>query len=121
MNVGGGLLFARDCAGMLNRSMGTVTALPNSRSQPFWEDMGASEHMVQIYGGDAAFLAALEGFVASALQAGESAIVIATAAHLHAIEKRLRDAGVDVEASRGEDRYQGLLAEEVLARILEDR
>jgi hypothetical protein len=101
--------------------MGTVTALPNSRSQPFWEDMGASEHMVQIYGSHGAFLAALEGFVSSALQARESAIVIATAAHLHAIEKRLRDAGIDVAAARAEHLYQDLLAEEFLARILVDR
>jgi hypothetical protein len=101
--------------------MGTVTALPNARSQPFWDDMGASEHMVQIYGTHGAFLAALEGFVASALRDGESAIVIASAVHLHALEKRLRDAGHDVEAARAEHRYQGLLAEEILARVLVDR
>src|SRR5436190_1166132 len=83
-----------------HRSMGTVTALPSSRSQPFWEDMAASEHMVQIYGSHGAFIAAIEGFVASSMRGGESAIVIASAVHLHALEKRLRDADLDIEAAR---------------------
>jgi hypothetical protein len=58
------------------------------------------------------------GFVGAGLAAGDAAIVIATPAHLHGIEMRLRNRGVDVEAARGEDRYVPCLADETLDRFM---
>lgn len=98
--------------------MGTITALPHQHTQIFWGEMAPCEHIVQIYGDDSVFFDALEGFVASALRNGESAIVIATAGHLHTIEKRMRDHGIDVEAAREQNRFVPRLAEEVLERFM---
>jgi hypothetical protein len=98
--------------------MGTVTALPQARA--FWGEMAPCEHVVQIYGDDSVFIDGLEGFVGNALRNGESAIVIATAAHLHALEKRMRDRGVDVAAARAEKRYVDRLAEDTLERFMVD-
>ena len=92
--------------------MGTVTALPQAKA--FWGEMAPCEHVVQIYGDDAVFIDGLEGFVGNALRTGESAIVIATSAHLHALEKRMRERGVDVAKARAENRYVDRLAEETL-------
>ena len=98
--------------------MGTVTALPQPRA--FWGEMAPCDHIVQIYGDDNVFIDGLEGFVGNALRTGESAIVIATAAHLHALEKRMRDRGVDVARARLEQRYIDRLAEDTLDRFMVD-
>src|ERR1700687_4290731 len=94
--------------------MGTVSALPSIDHHVFWGEMAPCEHVVQIYGDDSVFLDSLEGFVAGGPRRGGRAIVIATTAHLHGLEKRMREHGVDVEKSRRENRYIARLAEEVL-------
>lgn len=98
--------------------MGTVTALPSAKA--FWGEMAPCDHIVQIYGDDAVFIDGLEGFVGNALRNGEAAIVIATAAHLHALEKRMRDHGVDVDVARAENRYVDRLAEDTLDQFMAD-
>ena len=96
--------------------MGTVTALPAARA--FWGEMAPCDHVVQIYGDDRVFIDALDGFVGNALREGESAIVIATASHLHALEARMRLRGIDVERARSENRYVDRLAEDTLDRFM---
>jgi hypothetical protein len=81
--------------------------------------MSPCEHVVQIYGEDAVFLDGLAGFVGQGLHAGEAAIVIATAFHLHGLETRLRAAGIDVEQALAESRYLPRLAEHVLERFMD--
>ncbi len=98
--------------------MGTVTALPGAKA--FWGEMAPCEHIVQIYGDDSVFIDGLEGFVGNALRNGESAVVIATATHLHSLEKRMRERGVDVERARVENRYVSRLAEETLDCFMVD-
>jgi hypothetical protein len=99
--------------------MGTVTNLKTIRSGIFWGEVAPSEHLVQIYANDDTFLDALEGFVGSGLRAGESVIVLASAAHLHDLEKRLRHGSwIDVDRARWEDRYIALLARETLDKFM---
>src|SRR5687768_15459232 len=98
--------------------MGTVTALPTNAPPVFWAEMSPCEHVVQIYGDDRVFLDGLEGFVANGLRNGEGAIVIATATHLHGLEVRMRQNGVDVGKALAESRYIPRLAEEVLAEFM---
>lgn len=97
--------------------MGTITPL---RHPPrlFSGEIAACTHLVQVYGEDGVLLHALEGFVTGALRAGDSALVIATSRHLHALEKRLREHGIDVASARKEARYIGELAEDVLDRFM---
>jgi hypothetical protein len=100
--------------------MGTVSTLPTADAHVFWAEMSPCEHVVQIYGDDRVFLDGLEGFVGNGLRNGEAAIVIATATHLHGLEKRLRQNGVDVERARAEKRFISRLAEDVLAQFMVD-
>jgi hypothetical protein len=98
--------------------MGTVTALQNPRNEGYWQDLGKCDHAVQIYGDEATFMDALEGFVGSGLRKGESVILISTAAHMHELEKRLRASWIDIDRARWEDRYIAVLASETLAKFM---
>jgi hypothetical protein len=83
----------------------------------FWKNAAPSEHVVQFYRDERILLDALEGFVGNGLRAEpahESVMVIATAGHLHELEKRLRASGIDVDRVRWQNRYFALLAEESL-------
>lgn len=84
----------------------------------FWGEIAPSEHLVQIYGNDAAFLDSLEGFVGGGLRIGDSAIVIASAEHRRALENRLVARGIDLAKARSGDQYIPLGAEETLARFM---
>jgi hypothetical protein len=74
--------------------------------------------MVQIYADEHFFMDALGGFVGAGLRRNEGVIVIATATHLHELEKRLRAEWIDVDRARWEDRYVAVLAQETLSRFM---
>lgn len=98
--------------------MGSVSQIRNPRTNAFWGELVPNDHSVQIYRDDDAFLNALEGYVGSGLRSGESVIVIATAAHLHELEKRLRGTWIDLDRARWEDRFIPVLAQETLLRFM---
>jgi len=76
------------------------------------------EHLVQFYEREGAFLDSLGDFVAGGLLHGESVIVIATAAHLGALDTRLRARNFDVDRAILQDRYIPLDAASVLAQFM---
>ena len=90
---------------------------PTPRSGAYWGSLDAREHAVQVYASDNTFLDSLEGYIAAALRNGEAVIVIATAAHLHEIEIRLRRGWINLDRARWEDRYIAVLSSETLERI----
>jgi hypothetical protein len=87
-------------------------------SDIFWGEIAPCEHLVQIYAEDGAFLDSLEGFVVGGLQSNETVIVIATDAHLAALEQRLRWRGLDVWGARGRDQYIPLDAHDTLSKFM---
>jgi hypothetical protein len=92
------------------------------RSQPgaevFWGEIAPSDHLVQIYEDDRAFMDTLEGFVIGGLRAGESVITIATKVHQKRLDERLALRGVDVATARALDNYISADAEETLSRFM---
>jgi len=98
--------------------MSTVSSVHNPRSGAFWSSLPEREHAVQIYRDDRILLDSLEGFVGTGLRSGESVIVVATAPHLHELEKRLRGGWLDLDRFRWEDRYIAVLAQETLERFM---
>ena len=95
-------------------------AADSPRTGAFWGQLRDDEHAVQVYRDEPTFMDSLESFIASGLRSGESVIVIATAAHLHELEKRLRGGWIDLDRARWEDRYVAVLAQETLARFMVD-
>jgi hypothetical protein len=89
-------------------------------TQVFWGEIAPCEHVVQIYEDDNAFLDLLEGFVRDGVLADDCVVVIATTAHLSALEDRLRMDGFNVFNLILKDQYIPLNAEETLAKFMLD-
>lgn len=89
-----------------------------SRTDVFWAELAPCDHCVQIYENDEVFLDSLEGFVADGLRTREGVIIIATTAHLGALERRLNGRGFEIDAARARDQYIALDAEETLAKFI---
>jgi|SRR6185503_16765483 hypothetical protein len=98
--------------------MNTTIEQQKTGSEVFWGEIAPCEHLVQIYADQGAFLDSLEGFVSAGLLAKEGVIVIATRAHLIALEQRLWTRGVDVSSARERDQYIPLDATDSLSRFL---
>jgi len=77
--------------------------------------VGHGDHIVQFYERDADLLATVTPYLATALRAGEVAIVIATEAHRREFEAELRAEGVDLVRARAEGRFLSLDAAATMA------
>ena len=98
-----------------------MTSISPIKTGLFWTGLARADHVCQLYPTEATFLNALESYVASGLRHGESVVVIATAAHLHALEQRLRIGNwIDIDRARWEDRYIAVLAQETLNKFMVD-
>lgn len=84
----------------------------------FWGEMAPCEHTVQIYQDDGVFYDALEGFIHGGLRSGDGVIVIATADHRAALERRLTRRGAALARAAARDQYIALDAEETLERFM---
>jgi hypothetical protein len=84
----------------------------------FWGEIPPCDHLVQIYHDDAVFLYSLEGFVGGGLRSGDGVLLIATPAHLKALEDRLKERGRDVENAHLQDQYIALDAEDTLSKFI---
>jgi hypothetical protein len=89
-----------------------------SSNDVFWGEIAPCEHVVQIYENDENFLDLLSGFVSGGVNAGECAVVIATTAHLAALEERLAALGYFVPSLISKTQYIPLDAEETLSRFM---
>jgi hypothetical protein len=90
-----------------------------SGTQVFWGEIAPCEHVVQIYEDDDAFLSLLTEFVSDGIQAGECVILIATDAHIVALEQRLKN-NFDVFELKLRDQLIIRNAEETLNRFMVD-
>lgn len=90
----------------------------NSNIQVFWGEIAPCDHLVQVYDNDKIFLDTLEGFVGSGFLAGDSVIIIASASHLNALNKRLRKHAFNLDSLIKSDQYIPLEAEETLSKLL---
>lgn len=93
------------------------TRMERERRPAFWRGMGTGDHACQVYGDEGELLETLAGFIGGGLWIGESAIVIATDAHLAQLEALLRQTGLDIAHFRGDDRYIALSAGATLAKF----
>ena len=78
------------------------------------------DHLVEFYETDEFLVDTVSNFILPSLNAGDAAIIVATAAHRHEFERALEAAGVDVALAVGEDRYIALDARDVLSRFMVD-
>lgn len=77
-------------------------------------------HFVQFYERDSYLTKRLAVFVGAGLEAGDAGLVIATAAHRAALDKRLRKRGLDLHGLRASGQYRALDAAQTLAAFMKD-
>ena len=98
--------------------MTSAGRLRNPDADRFWGELSGQDHCVQIYQDDASFMEALEGFVVGGIRQGDSIVLIATPAHLSALEARLERNGYDVDAALRRGQYVTLDAARTLSRFM---
>ena len=84
----------------------------------FWGEIAPSRHIAQFYLDDSVLLETLTRFIGAGLNAGESAIIIATPEHLRALRYWLVRADVDLAKAMLEDRYIPLDADVALTSFM---
>lgn len=85
-----------------------------------WPDHDHHGHVVQFYAEDAALLDSIARFIATALEAGDAAVAIATDSHRDGLKQRLTARGIDVEAAIRRGKFIPLDAAETLSRFMRD-
>lgn len=82
--------------------------------------VGPCDHLLHVYRDETVLLDTLEGFVNGGFRGGEIVIVIATAAHLYALESRLKGNGRDIGQLQDSGQYVALDAAQVLDSFMVD-
>ena len=80
----------------------------------------AARHLVQFYADDSVLIESVSYLAGKALAAGESSVIIATPAHIGAIENRLACYALDLNSLREAGRYLSLDAAQTLAQLVTD-
>lgn len=78
------------------------------------------DHRVEFYDTDAFLVDIVCAFFAPSMRSGDTAIVLATAAHRHGFEAALGDAGIDVDAAADQGRYLAFDAETMVDHFVVD-
>jgi hypothetical protein len=80
-----------------------------------WREVAPRDHFVQIYAEDEQLVASLAAYTADTFEQGERIVMIATPAHRAAVDRVLRERGVDIATALVRRRYLACDAEETLA------
>jgi signal transduction histidine kinase/ActR/RegA family two-component response regulator len=85
-----------------------------------WTEMSDTEHFVQFYEADDFLLNSLSGFIGSALNSGDAALVVATPQHRDGLDELLQANGVDTHGAIKAGRYVSLDAADTLSKFMVD-
>jgi hypothetical protein len=85
-----------------------------------WLELDRSPHGIQFYSGDDFLLDSLSRFVSTALEAGDSCLILATEAHKDGLAERLKARGVNTDRAAKKSRYVTVDAFQVLAQLIVD-
>jgi MEDS: MEthanogen/methylotroph, DcmR Sensory domain len=93
---------------------------PKSAPKPArvnWLELDRSPHAVHFYSSEGFLLDSLSRFVGTALEAGDSCLILASKAHLEGLAERLSARGVDTDKAAKRGRYVTLDNSQALARV----
>lgn len=85
-----------------------------------WSEMSATEHFVQFYEADGFLLNSLSGFIGSAINSGDAAVVVATKAHREGLDELLIANGLDLTNAHATGKYVTLDAADTLSKFMVD-
>jgi hypothetical protein len=101
---------------MSNLDLAKLNIAPDSH----WSAMSDTDHFVQFYDSDGFLLNSLSGFIGSAINSDDAAIVIATEAHRAGLDELLIANGVDLAGAKASGQYVSLDAVDTLSRFMVD-
>ena len=99
-------------SGFSRSKRGSVAASGN------WLELDRSPHGIQFYSGEGFLLDSLSRFVSTALEAGDSCLILATEAHKDGLAERLKARGVNTDRAAKKGRYVTVDAFQVLAQLI---
>jgi len=85
-----------------------------------WHDHDQHGHVVQFYAEDAPLLESLGRFIATALERGDTAVVIATPSHRDGLAQQLKARGCHLADAVQQGRYVALDAAETMAQFMRE-
>ncbi|MFN2514692.1 MAG: ATP-binding protein [Pyrinomonadaceae bacterium] len=85
-----------------------------------WSEMSDTEHFVQFYEADGFLLNSLSGFIGTAINSGDAALVVATKAHRDGLDELLQANGLDVTGAKTCGQYVALDAADTLSKFMID-
>lgn len=83
-----------------------------------WTAMNDTEHFVQFYEADGFLLNSLGGFIGSAINSGDAALVVATQAHRDGLDELLTANGLDVANAKARGQFVSIDAAETLSQFM---
>src|SRR4051794_1392738 len=97
-----------------------LSTLTDASAAPLvdWSNMREDEHFVQFYENDEYLVESVSAYTGSALREGDSAIVIATADHRAAIERKIIESGIEFKEAESDGRYIMLDAAKCLSSFI---
>lgn len=107
----------RPAAGLASAVPPSVPEVSGSGALDSWSP-APDGHAVQFYAHDAELVERVAGYLLGALEEGDAAIVVATAAHRRGVQARLSDAGVAVSAALENGTFRFLDADQTIRRFL---
>jgi len=99
-------------SGFSRSKRGSVAASGN------WLELDRSPHGIQFYSGEGFLLDSLSRFVSTALEAGDSCLILATEAHKDGLAERLNARGANTDRAAKKGRYVTVDAFQVLAQLI---
>ena len=85
-----------------------------------WSSMNETEHFVQFYEADGFLLNSLGGFIGSAINSGDAALVVATQLHREGLDELLTANGLDVVNAKALGQFVSIDAAETLSQFMVD-
>ena len=102
----------------MSRSALPIFCVGSAASRLSSGDDERHSHAVQLYAEDASLVDAVARFVAEALDAGEAAVIVATAEHRRELDQNLNARGVDMNGAARQGRYVALDAADSLSLFM---
>jgi signal transduction histidine kinase/ActR/RegA family two-component response regulator len=92
----------------------------NAAPRSDWAEMSDTEHFVQFYEADGFLLNSLSGFIGTAINSGDAALVVATKPHRDGLDELLQANGLDVTGAKDCGQYVALDAADTLSKFMID-
>lgn len=90
----------------------------NCDTNIFWGEIAPTDHVLQIYENEDAFMNLLMGFVSSGIKNHECVVIIGTALHVSALKTALKRQGFNLNELKSDKQLILLDAEDVLANFM---